>query len=74
MRTGTQAGTFIDERRIAEAIERSANPSKEMVSGILSKGRALAVERFSETVVDAQVLGLCARALDARLESRESER
>jgi hypothetical protein len=43
MRTGTQAGTFIDERRITEAIEKSANPSRDDGEGALkgSFGRPL---------------------------------
>ncbi len=51
MTTGTLSGTFIDERRIKEAIEKFANPSKETVAGILSKGRALAGLNLEETAV-----------------------
>jgi 2-iminoacetate synthase len=51
MRTGTQAGTFIDERRITEAIEKSANPSKETIGEVLSKGRALAGLSLEDTAV-----------------------
>ncbi|MBI5469090.1 MAG: [FeFe] hydrogenase H-cluster radical SAM maturase HydG, partial [Deltaproteobacteria bacterium] len=51
MTTGTQTGTFIDERRIKEAIERNANPSKETIREVLSKGRALAGLDLEETAV-----------------------
>ncbi|HXI10436.1 MAG TPA: [FeFe] hydrogenase H-cluster radical SAM maturase HydG [Thermodesulfobacteriota bacterium] len=41
MSTVTFSGTFIDERRISEAIERHSAPSKEAVAEALSRGRKL---------------------------------
>lgn len=51
MSTLTLSGTFIDEIKIREAIERTAAPSKEAVMEVLSKGLSLKGLGLEETAV-----------------------
>jgi len=51
MSTLTLSGTFIDEIKIREAIERTAAPSKEAVMDVLSKGLSLQGLGLEETAV-----------------------
>lgn len=62
MITGAWTETFIDERRIGSALEKSAKPSKEAVTELLAKGRSLAGLAPEEAAVLINAEGEEARA------------